>query len=318
MQPKALLLAAILALSPLAASAQFDPSRPVTLVVPFASGGTDVVGRLVARKLSERIGTPVIVRNRPGAGSLLGAAEVAAAKPDGLTLLVATNSAICVTPVLYKEATCDPVRDFIPLALVSGSPFYLIVNANVPARSLKELLQLAKQRQLSYSSAGSGSTAHIFMELLAKEAGVKMLHVAYKGSAPALQDVLAGFVDITFTDPAMAMKSQKALRFLGISTKSRHPTAPEVPTISEAGVPGYDALAWIAVVAPAKTPSDITRRLNSELNQVVGSADFGAFLETNGSVIVDIQTIEGVSAFFKSEIDKWGGVVRALGLEKSQ
>lgn len=295
------------------------PSRTITLVVPFAAGGgTDALGRVIAQKLGERVGKSVVVENKPGAGSMLGASAVAKAAPDGYTLLDVTNSAIAVTPVLYKNSPYDPMRDFTPLAMVSGSPFFLAVNPRLPIKTASDLIALAKAKpkELTYSSAGVGSTAHIFMELFMKQAGIQLIHVPYGGSAPALNDVIAGNVDMTFTDPTLGvqMANSGQVRLIGISTKTRSPSAPNVPPISETGLPGYDALAWVAIVGPSGMPPEIVKKLNSELEEVIQSDDFKKFLETNGSVVLDISTVEATREFFATEISKWGDLLRSIGL----
>lgn len=295
------------------------PSRTITLVVPFAAGGgTDVLGRLIAQSLGERLGTSVIVENKPGAGSVLGASDVAKARPDGYTLLVITNSAVAVTPLMYKKPPYDPMQDFQPLAMVSGSPFFLAVNSSLPVYSAAELIELAKRKpnELTYASAGPGSTAHIFMSLFMNEAGIQLVHVPYGGTAPAFNDVIGGHVDVTFLDPATAVQASKVkqIRIIGISTKRRSPALPDIPSISQTGLPQYDAIAWVAIVAPKGTPPEIVQRLHRELGEIVTSAKFKAFLETNGSVILDIQTVDGISEFFKVEIEKWGHVLRGIGL----
>lgn len=316
-------LAILLAAIPQLAHAEDYPARPITLVVPFAAGGgTDSLGRVLAEKLSSRVGKSVVVENKGGAGSMLGASYVAKSAPDGYTVLLVTNSTIAVTPILYKVPLIDPLRDLTPLAMVSGSPFFLLVNAKLPVKSAGELIELAKQRpkQLTYSSAGIGSTAHTFMELFMKMAGIELVHVPYKGSAQAISDVMAGHVDMTFTDPTVAIATLKSdlTRFLGISTKARHPAAPNVPPISETGLPGYDALAWVAMVAPAQTPPDALKKLRTEFTEIVRSPEFKDHLAKNGSTIVDIQGADAVESFFKSEVRTWGGVLKEAGLAGTQ
>jgi tripartite-type tricarboxylate transporter receptor subunit TctC len=295
------------------------PSRQITLVVPFAAGGgTDTQGRIIAQRLHERLGKAVVVENKPGAGSMLGASAVAKAKPDGYTILLVTNSAIAVTPVLYKNPLFDPLADFVPLSIVSGSPFFLATNPKSPINSAADLIRIAKEKpkQLSFSTAGVGSTAHIFMELLMKRAGIELIHVPYGGTARAINDVVAGHVDVTFSDPGVAVDMWKSglVKLVGISTKTRHPAVADVPSISESGLPDYDALAWIAIVAPAKTPGDIVQKLHWELAQIVGSKEFVEFQVSNGSVTVNIPTLEGMQSFFKSEIATWGQILRSAGL----
>jgi tripartite-type tricarboxylate transporter receptor subunit TctC len=295
------------------------PSRPITLVVPFAAGGgTDTQGRLIAQRLHARLGQAVVVENKAGAGSMLGAAAVAKAKPDGYTILLVTNSAIAVTPVLYKTPLFDPMADFVPISMVSGSPFFLATNPKSPIHSVADLIRIAKERpkQLSFSTSGAGSTAHVFMELLMRHAGIELVHIPYGGTAQAMNDVIAGHVDMTFSDPQVAVDMRKSgrVRLIGISTKTRHPAAADVPSIAEGGLAAYDALAWIAIVAPARTPGDIVRKLHIELGQIIDSKEFAEFRENNASVPMNIPTVEGMQSFFKTEIATWGQILRGAGL----
>lgn len=311
------------AAAPFAATAEEFPSRTITLVVPFAAGGgTDSLGRVLAAKLNARLGKSVVVENKGGAGSMLGASAVAKSPPDGYTILLVTNSTIAVTPILYKAPLIDPLKDFVPLAIVSGSPFFLLVNSKLPVKTAADLIQLAKQRpkQLTYSSAGIGSTAHTFMELFMKMAKIELIHVPYKGSAQAINDVLAGHVDMTFTDPTVAIATLKSdqVRFVGISTKTRHPAAPDLPPLSETGLPGYDALAWVAMVAPAHTPPDVVQKLRTEFTEIVRSAEFKEHLAKNGSVVLELPGADGITEFFKSEVRTWGGILKDAGLAGTQ
>ena len=304
-------------------AAEEYPVRPITLVVPFAAGGgTDSLGRVIAEKLTARLGKTVIVENKGGAGSMLGASAVAKAAADGYTILLVTNSTIAVTPILYKVPLIDPLRDFVPLAMVSGSPFFLVLSPKLPAGSVRDLINLAKEKpkQLTYSSAGVGSTAHIFMELFMKMAGIEMIHVPYKGSAQAISDVMAGHVDMTFTDPTVAITTLKSglAKFVGISTKTRHPAAPDIPPIAESGLPNYDALAWVAMVASAHTPDDVLRKLRIELAEIIKSTDFKDHLAKNGSTVLDITSPDGMTEYFKSEVATWGNILRDAGLAGTQ
>jgi tripartite-type tricarboxylate transporter receptor subunit TctC len=293
------------------------PSRPITLVVPFgAGGGTDFLGRVIAEEID--VGARVIVENKPGAGSMLAANWVAKAPADGYTIFLVTNSTIAVGPLLNKASTIDPTKDFVPLAMVSGSPFFLTVSPKLPAQSVADLIKLAKEKpkQITHASAGVGSTAHIFMELFMKLAGVQLVHVPYKGSGQAMNDVMAGHVNVAMTDPATAIAaagSGKA-KVIGISTKARHPALPDVPSISEAGVRDYDAIAWVAIVARSGTPPDILQKLHVALMKVVTSPKFRAHLTKNGSTIVDIPTQEGMAKFFQSEIATWAETLKSAGL----
>ena len=281
-------------------------------------GGTpDTTCRLVAQKLSDRIGRPVSVKNLPGAGSLPATLEVAKAKPDGTTLLFATNSAICFTPILYKEPMYDPMRDFTPLVMLASNPFVLVVNAALPIQSVADLIRLAKQKpkQLRYASFGMG-TSHTFMELFMKEAGIELIHVPSTGSAAnVLDDISAGNVHMSFVDPKVTVEREfRGVRYLGLSTTTRHPAVPDVPTIAESGLPSYDANSWVSLVAPARTPPEIADKLRAALRDIVASAEFNKYLAANGFVALDMPTLDGMTGFFKSEIAKWGAVLLSAGL----
>jgi tripartite-type tricarboxylate transporter receptor subunit TctC len=214
------------------------------------------------------------------------------------------------------------MNDFVPLSMVSGSPMFLATNPKGPVQSVKELIAYARERpkQLSFSTSGPGSTAHMFMELFMRKAGVELLHVPYPGSAAGINDVIAGHVHMSFTDPNLAVDISKSgmIKLIGISTNTRHPAAPDVPTISEAGVADYNSLAWVAMVAPAKTPSDVVQKLQREIGDIVNDKEFRLYLEKNGSVALDISTTNGISEFFRAEIALWGDIVRKGGLAASQ
>lgn len=308
---------------PWVAVAQEYPARLITLVVPFgAGGGTDSLARIIAGRLGPRLGSNVVVENKSGAGGMLGASYVAKASPDGYTIGLVTNSTIAVLPILYKVSLIDPMRDFVPLAMVSGSPFFLVLRPKLQAESIRDLVRLAKEKpnQLSYSSAGIGSTAHIFMELFMKTAGVRLIHVPYKSSAQAINDIIGGHVDTTFIDPTVAITTLKsdAAKVVGISTRTRHPAAPNVPPIAEEGFPDYDALAWVAMVAPAKTPENILRKLRVELAEIVSSTEFKNHLANYGSTVLEIPAPEGITKYFQSEILTWGKILRDAGLAGTQ
>lgn len=282
-----------------------------------AGGTPDTTSRLVAQKLTERIGKPVIVKNMPGAGSVRATTEVARARPDGYTLLFATNSAICFTPLLYKEPMYDPIRDFTPLVVLASNPFVLAVSAGLPIHSVPDLIRLAKEKpkQLSYASFGMG-TSHIFMEMLMKEAGIELIHIPCTGSAAqVLDDVSAGSVHMAFVDPKVSVeRASGGVRYIGLSTTTRHPAVPDIPTIAESGLPSYDANSWVSIVAPATTPPEIAEKLRAALREIVASAEFKNYLAINGFVALDIPTVDGMYGFFKSEIVKWGDVLRSAGL----
>ena len=274
----AVFLAAAVAVAPFAAAqAELYPVRPVRLIVAFQPGGSvDVVARLVAPRLSESLGQPVVVDNRSGASGNIGTEQAARARPDGYTLLIHTVPFVANVH-LYRPLPYDPLADFAPVSMVSRFPFFLVVPASLPARSLAELVALVKAKpgQLSYASNGSGSIAHLGMEMLKLSTGMDLLHVPYKGFAPALPDLLSGRVTVMMADlaPIGAQLKAGSLRVLGATSRDRTGFMPEVPTIAELGLPGYEIDVWFALYAPAKTPADITARLNAEARGYLGSAE---------------------------------------------
>jgi tripartite-type tricarboxylate transporter receptor subunit TctC len=299
------------------------PARPVTIVVPFAAGGgTDILGRLVAQHLEQRLGRPFIIENRPGAGSTTGAGFVARANPDGYTLLMAPSPTLAVAITIYKNLAYDPLADFVPLALIAQTPFVLIVNPALPAHSVAELIALAKDKpgQLSFGSAGPGTPHHLYAELFKSMTGIEMGHVPYRGSLPLLNDVVAGHIPLAFIDfgPSIGMLRAGKVRPLGISTKTRLALFPDVPPIAEAGVPGFDAASWQMIVAPAKTPRPIIDKLHGELMSVVALPEFKNQIIGGGMLPMDNPSVEGLQDFIKAEIMRWGAVVRRAGLEGTE
>ena len=312
-----------LALGGLPAQALDYPARPVTIVVPFAAGGgTDILGRLVAQQLEQRLGRPFIIENRPGAGGTTGAGFVARANPDGYTLLMAPSPTLAVAITIYKNLAYDPLADFVPLALIAQTPFVLIVNPALPAHSVAELIALAKDKpaQLSFGSAGPGTPHHLYAELFKSMTGIAMGHVPYRGSLPLLNDVVAGHIPLAFIDfgPSIGMLRAGKVRPLGISTKTRLAQFPDIPPIAEAGVPGFDAASWQMIVAPAKTPRPIVDKLHGELMDVVALPEFKNQIIGGGMLPMDNPSVEGLQDFIKAEIVRWGAVVRRAGLEGTE
>jgi tripartite-type tricarboxylate transporter receptor subunit TctC len=315
------LLAGVLALAPCGppAHAQDYPARSVTIVVPYpAGGGTDILGRLVAQRLEQRLGRSFIIENRPGAGGTTGAGFAARAKPDGYTLLMAPSPALAVAITIYKNLAYDPAADFVPLALIAQTPFVLVVNPSLPAHSIEELIRLAKEKpgELSFGSAGSGTPHHVYAELFKSMTGIEMGHVPYRGSLPLLNDVVAGHIPLAFIDfgPSVGMLQAGKVRPLGLSTKVRLAQFPDIPPIAEAGVPGFDAASWQMIVAPAKTPRPIVDKLHRELMGVVELPEFKSRIISGGMLPMDNPSVEGLQDFVKAEIVRWGTVVRRAGL----
>jgi tripartite-type tricarboxylate transporter receptor subunit TctC len=309
--------------SPQRADAQDYPARPVTIVVPFAAGGgTDILARMLAAKFEQRLQKSFLIENRPGAGSTTGANAVAKAAPDGYTLLMAPSPTMAVSVSIYKNLPYDPAADFIPLALVAQTPFALVVTPALPVKSVTELIKLAKEKPgtLSYGSAGPGTPHHLYAELFKSMTGVQMNHVPYRGSLPILNDIAGGHLPVTFVDfgPAVGLLQSGKIRPIGISTKTRLATFPDIPPINEAGVPGFEAASWQMLVAPAKTPRPIVDRLHAELKTILAMPEIKEQITKGGMLTMENPTVEGLQNFVKSEIVRWGKVVQQAGLTGSQ
>ena len=307
----------LLALSATFAAAQGYPSKPIQLIVPFPPGGpTDIVGRLVAQKISEALGQPVVVENRAGAGGTVGSIAASKAAPDGYTLLYGSTSTLAIAPSLYKNLPYDPRKSFAPVSLVSRGPILVAVNAEVPAGTLKEFIELAKKQpgKLAYSSAGSGTPPHLAGELFKTVAGVELLHVPYKGGAPAITDLVGGQVQAIFEGQVALQPHLQSgkVRALAITGDKRSPSLPDVPTAAEAGLAQYDANFWSGLVAPAGTPAEAIRRLNEVLVKALASGEVRETLAKQG-LEASGNTPEQFAAYIAAEIDKWARVVNASG-----
>ncbi len=315
--------AAMLACVASHASAQTYPARPVTIVVPYAAGGnTDAIARTLAHRLEQRLGQPFVIEQRLGAASVIGATYVSRAAPDGHTILIGTSTTMAVNINVYKKLSYDPIRDLVPIALVAGVPFVLVVNPALPVKSLADLSRYAKTLPagLTYASNGPGGAGHLFAELLGGELALKLVHVPYKGLAPGLNDVVAGHVQMMFGDFATALPLIKAgkLRALGVSTLRRVAAAPEIPALVEVGLKDFDASSWQMMVAPAKIPRDVLRKLNSEFRAVVKEPAVQAEFSRRGLISLDGGTPEQLQAYVKSEIVRWGEVAKRAGVFASQ
>jgi len=305
------------------AVAQDYPARPVTMVVPFAAGGAgDILSRLLAPRLEQTWGKPLVVETKPGAGGVVGAQAVARAAPDGYTLLIAPSPVMAVNVTLFKTLSYDPVADFIPLALAAQTPFVLVVNPDLPVRSVRELIAYVKERpgKISYATAGPGVPHHLFAELFKSMTGIEMSPVAYRGSVPALTDVVAGHVPLMFVDlgPGLSIIQAGKVRALGVSTATRLAAIADVPPIAEAGVPGFDAASWQMIVAPAKTPRAIVDKLHGDFTQVVASADVKDQILKSGMVPMASRSVAALQDFVKAEIARWAPVVQKAGLAGTQ
>jgi tripartite-type tricarboxylate transporter receptor subunit TctC len=318
----ALVALAVVALQS-SARAQHYPAGPVTMVVPFAPGGAgDILARTLGQPLSQAWGSPLVVKNITGAGGVIGMDSVAKATPDGYTLLIAGSPQMAANVALFKALSYDPAADFVPLALVAQTPFVLVVNPELPVHSVAELIQYAKQQdgKLSYATAGIGTPHHLFAELLKSMTGIEMSPVGYRGSLPALNDVIAGHVPLMFVDlgPALGIIQAGKVRPLGVSTRSRLAVIADVPPLAEVGVPGFDAASWQMIVAPAKTPRPIVDQLHDELKNLVESAEIRDLILKEGMVPMEDRSVADLHAFVVAEIARWGKVVRQAGLEGSQ
>jgi len=303
------------------AQAQQYPSKAVRLIVPFAPGGsTDIIGRTVAQKLNEAWGQPVLVDNRPGGSTVIGTDVVAKAPPDGYLLLV-TPAPFTIVPSLAAKLPYDPVKDFEPITLINTTPLVVVVNPSVPARSIKELIALAKSKpgQLNFGSSGSGGSNHLAGELFNAMAGVKMVHIPYKGNAPALTDLVGGHVDLVYNGLTSAMPFIKSgrLRALAVTSLKRAGALPDLPTLDELGLKGFQAVAWNGLTAPARTPREVVAKINADVVKIVRSPELIERLKADGSDPVGSTTAE-YAAFLRDEIAKWRKVIAAANIKGLQ
>jgi len=298
------------------AAAQSYPARPVRIVIPLSPGGTtDVPGRIIAQRLSEALGQQFFVENRAGAGGTIGADYVAKSKPDGYTLLLTATPHV-ITGNLYKNLPYNTLADFAPVTRVASGPYVLTVHPSLGVNSVEELIALAKANpgKIDYASSGNGSAQHLVGALFAHMAGIELTHVPYKGSGPAQQDLIAGIVKVGFPGTPIVIPHVKAgrLKALAVTTTRRSPQMPDVPTIAEAGVPGYEAIVWVGLLAPAGTPPDVIAKLNNEIGKLLRSPEVQQLLASSG-VDATPTTPEEFGAYLKSEFEKWGKVVRDSG-----
>ena len=313
-------LAALVALGLLAAqpaAAQKYPSQPIRIIVPFAAGGgTDVLARAVAAGLAERLGAQIVIENKPGAGATIGTDLVAKAAPDGYTLLY-TSPAYAISPSLYKKLPFAP-EDLVPVALVAAAPLVLAMHPSVPATNIKQLVALLKAnpKKYNYATSGNGSIVHMASELFASMAGVEVMHIPYRGAAPAMNDVLSGQVAYIFDQVSTAAQliDAKKLRGLAVTTLRRSTLLPDVPTMDESGFPGYEAYTWSIILAPRGTPKDIINLLSRELNAVVQTPATQRRLLELGAEVPPTASPEALADFVAKEAKKWGDLVKASGI----
>ena len=305
-----------------AALAQDFPKRAVTIVVPFAAGGGgDILARMAAPRLEAKWGVPVVVENKPGAGGNIGATAVARAAPDGYTLLLAGSPQFAVNVTLFKTLPYDPVHDFVPLAMATATPFVLVVNPKAPVKTVAEFIAYAKAQPqpLTYATAGFGVPHHLYMELLKSMTGINLAPVPYRGSAPALSDVVGGHIPVMFVDlgPGLGQMQAGAVRPIGGSLAKRLEALPDVPAINDT-LPGFDVASWQMYAAPAGTPRDIVAKLNADLCEVLDQPQMKQQVSKAGMLPLDAGAVDDLQAFVKSEIRRWGDVVRKAGIEGSQ
>lgn len=308
---------AFIALSAPQAHAQAYPSKTIRFVVPYPAGGPlDTVARLLGAKVGESVGQPVVVENKPGAGGNIGADIVAKSPADGYTILMGAVATHAINPSLYKSIPYDPIKDFAPVTQVASTPNVLVVNPGVPAKDVKELIAYAKANpgKLSFGSGSIGSAGHLAGELFKATAGVDMVHVPYKGAAPAMQDLIGGRIQLMFDNLASSLGQVKAgkVRALAVTTAKRSPLAPDLPTIAETGVPGFDISTWFGIFAPAGTPKPALDRLHAEFAKALAAADVRDRMTSMGAEPVG-NTPDEFAAFVRSEGEKYSKVIRASG-----
>jgi tripartite-type tricarboxylate transporter receptor subunit TctC len=316
-----LALAFVLAVALPASLARADdyPSRPIRLIVPYAAGGgADSVGRIVAKRVGESIGQPIVIENRGGAGSIIGTELVKNADPDGYTLLLGQSGPISINPAIYKKLPYDPVKDFTPVTMTTAYPYIMVVNPKLGVKTLQEFVALARSKpgELNYGTTGVGAANHLVTELFDSKAGIRMTHVPYRGTALAVTDLLAGQVQMVFADPISALPHIKAgtLIALAVTSKDRSPVAPAVPTISESGYPGFDAIAWHGILAPANTPPAIVNRLNAEIVKALKDPETVGLLEKQAMQTVG-NSPEAFVVFIKQDIAIWKQVAEQAKVE---
>jgi tripartite-type tricarboxylate transporter receptor subunit TctC len=312
----------VLAAVAMPAQAQQYPSRPVTVVVPFAAGGgSDLLARLVTQKLEARLGKAFIVENRPGAGTTLAAMQVVRAAPDGYTLMQGTSSTMAINVTLNKKLPYEPLKDLVPVALLSSSPFFLVVAADSPLKTVADVIAAAKAKPngLNYGSGGPGSMHHLSTELLQSIAGIQMTHVPYKATPPAMNDLIAGHIQLLFGDTTstLPMIQQGKLRGIAVTTAKRSPAAPDIPTVAET-VPGFESASWQMLLAPGATPPEVIALLNREVHAIFTDPAVIAELTRRGVGPAVTGPPAEVIGFVKKEIVRWGDVVRRAGLEGSE
>ena len=314
-------LCALIAIAPgLPTFAQDYPNRPIKLIVGFAPGGsTDIVGRVVAQRLSERLGQPVVVENKAGAGGTIGADVTAKSSPDGYTLTLGTTSTHAIAAGAYSKLPYNPATDFTPISLVAITPYLLVVNPQVPVKTLPEFVDYAKGQpgKMNYASAGSGTATHLAMEMLKDAAKLDIVHVPYKGNAPADVAILAGEVQTVFGSMPALLQNAKAgkVRPIAVGTTARSPALPEVPTVSEQGYPGFEAALWLGIMGPANMPKPVVDRLHKALAEIVAMPEFKAQMDANGAEPIASKSPEEFREMLRTQVDKYVKITKAVGIK---
>ena len=303
------------------AVAEDYPARNVTILVPFTpGGGTDLIARAVGAQLEKRLGKSFVIENRPGAGTTIAATATAKATPDGYTLMQATSGTMAMNPTIFKKLGYEPDKDLVPVALVAGVPFVLVVNPDLPVHSIADLAKVAKERHLNYGSGGVGAFHHLNAELLSSMLGIKMTHVPNKGSVPAMTDLISGNIQVLFVDigPSIQLIRAGKARALGMTCVDPVAAAPEIPSLAKVGLPGFDTTAWQMIVAPGNTPRPILEKLNTEINAIVQSDEIQKAFIAMGLVPIGKGSLKDLDAYVKSETKRWMPVIQNAGLAGSQ
>ncbi len=315
----ALAISSAMALSAGIARADEYPSHPIRLIVPYAAGGgADGVARIIAKRVGETIGQAIVIENRGGGGSIIGTEFVNKSEPDGYTLLLGQSGPISINPAVYRNLPYDPLKDFAPVTMTTAYPYIMVVNPSLGVKTLAEFVALARSKpgQLNYGTTGVGAANHLVTELFDSKAGIKMTHIPYRGTALAVTDLIAGQVQVVFADPISALPHLKAgtLLALAVTSKERSPVAPDVPTIAESGYPGFDAIAWHGILAPARTPPAIVRKLNAEIVQALKDPQTKSLLEKQAMQTVG-SSPEDFASFIRQDIAIWKDVADQAKVE---
>jgi tripartite-type tricarboxylate transporter receptor subunit TctC len=314
-------ISAVVALAPAAGMAQSDyPNKPVKLIVGFAPGGsTDIVARIVAQKLGERLGQTVVVENRAGAGGTIGADLTAKAPPDGYTLTLGTTSTHAIAAGAYSKLPYDPVKDFTQISLVAITPYLLVVSPQTPAKTLPEFVALAKQQagKMNYGSAGNGTATHLSMEMLKDVAKIEIQHIPYKSNAESDRAILGGQVETVFGSMPALLQNAKAgkVRPIAVGTAARSPALPDVPTVAEQGYPGFEAALWLGIMGPANMPKAVVDRLHKELVAIVATPEFKQQMDNNGAEPISSKTPEEFKAMLRAQVEKYVKITKQIGIK---